>query len=57
MANPIKVQDLYNFLHERLKLEWLAGRNGRDRELLEPSTFQDPLSKNKLFFSYNVLEF
>jgi len=38
MANPIKVQDLYNFLHERLKLEWLAGRHGRDRDLLEPGS-------------------
>lgn len=38
MASPIRVQDLYNFLHERLKLEWLAGRNGRDRKLLEPGS-------------------
>lgn len=38
MGNPIKVQDLYNFLHERLKLEWLAGHAGSDRNLLEPGS-------------------
>jgi HPr kinase/phosphorylase len=36
MPHRVRVQDLYDFLHKRLDLEWLAGQEGRDRALLEP---------------------
>ncbi len=36
MPHRVRVQDLYDFLRERLTLDWLAGQSGRDRNLIEP---------------------
>ena len=35
MPHRIQVQDLYDFLRDRLSLKWLAGQEGRDRKLIE----------------------
>ena len=34
MPHRVKVQDLYDFLHERLSLSWVAGQAGHDRTLI-----------------------
>jgi HPr kinase/phosphorylase len=36
MPHRVTVQDLYDFLRERLDLEWLAGEEGRLRRLIDP---------------------
>jgi HPr kinase/phosphorylase len=36
MPHRVTVQDLYDFLHKRLDLEWLAGEEGRQRRLVDP---------------------
>ncbi len=35
MPHRIQVQDLYDFLRDRLSLTWLAGQEGRDRTLID----------------------
>ena len=36
MPHRVRVKDLYDFLRERLALNWLAGQGGRDRTLIDP---------------------
>jgi HPr kinase/phosphorylase len=36
MTHQVRVQDLYDFLRKRLDLQWLGGRQGSERPLLEP---------------------
>jgi HPr kinase/phosphorylase len=38
MPHSVRVRDLYDALHERLKLVWLAGRAGADKPLLADAT-------------------
>jgi HPr kinase/phosphorylase len=38
MPDSTRVHDLYDALHERLQLSWIAGRAGGDRPVLAPDT-------------------
>jgi len=38
MPHSVRVRDLYEELHERLHLTWVAGRSGADKTLLSPKT-------------------
>jgi len=38
MPHSIRVRDLYEALHERLQLTWIAGESGADNTLLSPDT-------------------
>ncbi len=52
MQPRVSVQDLYNALRERLRLDWLAGREGGDRTLI---TINDESSSHHIAGALNLI--